>query len=959
MRTQANYLWIKRVTRITLFAALLGAQSIPLSAETKLPTIANLLTQLQHQLDDTATTRRRDSSTTVETYLEALKQQFAGLETLKQQQQAYFEQIETHILNHQLPTEVLQRHQEQVAQFQNDWETLAANLQALIQADSSQLRRRTATTLEQLQPQTLPQHAPADNLYIPQQPVRPPLQTPEALKQFLHTPIQVAATTLPAGLLRTRSTSPAQSELAASEIVQLTEDIKKLAQSLNHNPVEIYHWVYNHIQFVPTYGAIQGAQMTLQSQQGNAFDTTSLLIALLRAANIHARYVYGSVQIPIDKIMNWLGDLKSAEAAIQLLNQGGIPASALTQGGKIIAVTLEHVWAEAFVDFFPSRGAKHQQGDSWVPLDASFKQYQFSNGLALAQNVAFQAQNFIDEVIQNSRVDEVRGLLRRFDHQYIETSAQNYQTQLEQYIQQQGQTQAQAILGSQQILVHNPPVLAADLPYQIVARGDSFAELPESLQRRFQFSLYSTEANRVLDKPLFNFTASLAALAGKKITLLFKPASDTDQAVIQSFLPVPAPGTTIDLSQLPQTLPGYLVRLTAQLHVDDDIVHTTGSFMLGQLLSSRVGLTQASGEWYFVNNQPVAGALYAIGLNLQAISRPQLQQLQQQLATTQAALAAQQFDSISSEQLVADVLHAALLNYFVTADLQLKVLNRLTSAVAYRQPSVGSLSTYLQSNYQFGVPQEVKVIGFAVDMDILAQSLWTQNNQAESAKTFTQHLGAQMSAWQHRFLAAYLKTNETQQAVSAVKALVEAVKNRQLMFEVTSNNVNLALRRSDIDAVMAEEIRTAVAAGKQAILSQDNVQLDEWLGRGYVILTPKTGLGRYKISDSHKGSLLPWPTPQAVLLMTSVWLPPATIAAIDGTTLAQLASALLTQGNDFSNVLLEVAAPDWAQKTDFTTLKPFLTSWLMLEAIGTGLNSVILVNELTGFILSTYVSEQF
>jgi transglutaminase-like putative cysteine protease len=44
--------------------------------------------------------------------------------------------------------------------------------------------------------------------------------------------------------------------------------------------------------------------MTLWTRQGNDFDQASLLIALFRAANIPARYVYGTVEIPIEKAMN-------------------------------------------------------------------------------------------------------------------------------------------------------------------------------------------------------------------------------------------------------------------------------------------------------------------------------------------------------------------------------------------------------------------------------------------------------------------------------------------------------------------------------------------------------------------------------------------------------------------------------------------------------------------------------
>jgi transglutaminase-like putative cysteine protease len=164
----------------------------------------------------------------------------------------------------------------------------------------------------------------------------------------------------------TLSTTPTPDDLAPTEDVQLTDEIRALAASLGNNPVAIYNWVHDHIEFLPTYGSIQGSQMTLQNRRGNACDTASLLIALLRAAKLPARDAVGTVQIPIDKVMNWVGGVVHPEAALQVLGQGGIPNTALVQSGVIIAVKLEHVWVEAWVDFVPSRGAVHREGDTWV-----------------------------------------------------------------------------------------------------------------------------------------------------------------------------------------------------------------------------------------------------------------------------------------------------------------------------------------------------------------------------------------------------------------------------------------------------------------------------------------------------------------------------------------------------------------------------------------------------------------
>ena len=120
--------------------------------------------------------------------------------------------------------------------------------------------------------------------------------------------------------------------------------------------------------------------MTLATQRGIAFDIAALLIALLRASNIPARYAYGSIEVPAQKAQNWVGGVNTPGAAQDVLGQGGIPNAALTAGGRVVAIRMEHVWVEAFVDFEPSRGAKNITPDSWIALDASFKQYDHTAG---------------------------------------------------------------------------------------------------------------------------------------------------------------------------------------------------------------------------------------------------------------------------------------------------------------------------------------------------------------------------------------------------------------------------------------------------------------------------------------------------------------------------------------------------------------------------------------------------
>jgi len=132
--------------------------------------------------------------------------------------------------------------------------------------------------------------------------------------------------------------------------------------------------------------------------QCNDIDTASLLIALLRASNIPARYVYGTIQLPIQQVMNWVGGFTDPKSALEFMAQGGVPITGEVAGGQIVAAKIEHVWVDAYVNYFPSRGARNGPGNEWIPLDASYKQYTYTQGLDITSSVPFDAQSFIEHI---------------------------------------------------------------------------------------------------------------------------------------------------------------------------------------------------------------------------------------------------------------------------------------------------------------------------------------------------------------------------------------------------------------------------------------------------------------------------------------------------------------------------------------------------------------------------------
>ncbi|MCP4695363.1 MAG: hypothetical protein GY862_00740, partial [Gammaproteobacteria bacterium] len=270
------------------------------------------------------------------------------------------------------------------------------------------------------------------------------------------------------------------------------------------------------------------------------------------------------------------------------------------------------------------------------------------------------------------------------------------------------------VLGTQTIIPSNRTMLAGGLPYKVLARGNTYTELPPVARHKFQFKLYADESARIMNNPAFSFEESLPNLAGKRITLSFEPASDADRQIIESYLPAVPDGGGLDPASLPSSLPGYLIRLRAELKVDGETVASAGNFIMGQELSSTTGITRLAGGWHSAHNKPIAGEFYAFGLDLQGIGARQLEAVKERMESVKARLEARQFEGLTKDGIVGDMLYAAAIGYFAANDVNLHMLNRVGQVLAYRQPSFGTFSTNLEPVYSFGIPRQVKMSGIMV-----------------------------------------------------------------------------------------------------------------------------------------------------------------------------------------------------------------------------------------------------
>lgn len=818
--------------------------------------------------------------------LSAAKAEMDGLDREIRKQ---FAETEKRLKDAKMPAEILERHYRFVKRYDDNLAELKGNIERVEKAkDQRQAEVEIEKVRSHLEKVKAPsRHQPFDPNNLPHRQPKAIKREPRMKKEEFERDLKkdkhawksekrvvVASTGSVAGLLPS-------DDLAETIEVQFTPEIKAKALELGNNPVKIYEWVRNNIEFVPTWGSIQGAQMTMLTKQGNAFDTASLLIALLRAAGIHARYVTGTVELPVDKVMNWAGGFTSEQAALEFMASGGVPVKAGMSGGKITKALFEHVWVEAFIDYFPSRGAKHVRGqeDTWIKLDPSFKQYAYTNGIDIKSAVPFDAQGFLTQLQSTATIDESARYVTGVNSLLAQQTMQDYQAQVQNYIQQNHPNATVGdVLGKKEIVKQEFPYLLGTLPYRTAVKGAAFTDIPDNYRHKLSFnvkketvdlSVYDPDTPEPVDNSL-RITKSLAELAGKKITLSYSPATAQDETIINAYLPSPhADGTPIQPSELPSQLPAYLINVKPELRIDGHVVATGESIGLGGTNIFTMTFSDPSYGANQVVNFIDAGVFQAIGVNLGEISPDQLAALKSKIDATMAKMQNQDFTNITKEDILGDLLYTTALAYHDQLSASNFIAARVIGVKAVTLPSETIFATKFKVALLWGIPRFVGPGGLSMDADHLMQIVKPKDGNEETVKDYMMQSGMTSSTLEHSVPEQLFSTTEgAAEGISAVKALQIANDKGIPIYKVNQANISSVFPLLEVDTQVKEDIQNAVNAGKEVTVSKTNISFNGWTGCGYIVINPDTGGGAYMLSGGTNGAVLL----AALMLLTAIAL---------------------------------------------------------------------------------------
>ncbi|BBB60564.1 hypothetical protein UNDKW_2291 [Undibacterium sp. KW1] len=617
---------------------------------------------------------------------------------------------------------------------------------------------------------------------------------------------------------------PTAQDIAETEDVQLTPAIKAQAAALNNNPVQIYNWVRNNISFIPSYGSIQGSELTLQNKRGNAFDTASLLIALYRSAGIPARYVYGTIDVPADKVMNWVGGVTKIEAAQSLLGQGGIPNTGLINGGTIAAIRMEHVWVEAFVDYSPSRGAINKNPSTWVPMDASFKQYEFTPQVDLLKTVKFDPVAFKQTFQKTAVVDANGSRFSGGDSSAIANEIEEFQSKVTAWRQSVGDVEAlDKLQGKKTIRSISSPILYGALPYKIVVQASEFQNLPANLRWGITLEYFAGE-NDGLQSAVFSKSISLPQLGNKKLGLTFDAATNADAALLQSLR-----------AENAASLPAYLVSGIPKLTLDGASIASGQAVQFGTRQTVVLTMTDPIGaHGQAINYEITTGDETVFAINSSGVSQAMLDDRLAKFASNNAS----------------ENLQTVSLMFWYLHDTNDQIIAATQKVTAFRLPSVGAFGSPLTTSYFFGIPRSAAYKGRYADVKRVLIAATT--NDGKVPVSFMAQSGLQGSDFEGLAFDATFN-RPVGSGGSATRLINRARESGLAILRITSNN-QADLQALAIPAEVKADIQNAIATGKEAIVPE-GVMSGSWHGIGYILTDPTTGAGAYMINGGYNGGV--------------------------------------------------------------------------------------------------------
>jgi hypothetical protein len=506
-----------------------------------------------------------------------------------------------------------------------------------------------------------------------------------------------------------------------------------------------------------------------------------------------------------------------------------------------------------FSDFYPSYGATNRSADAWVPLDASYKQYQELPGLDVVTIAGINPTQLAQSFAASGTINEQEGWVQNLNPAILQNAQTQAQTALQQHIQNNlPNATVGDVIGGRKIVEVNKEILNTNLPNRPIVIGARYATLPEALQHKMTFA-FGLDSIR---EPINPVTFPWAKLNNHKVTLSFKPATPADEQTLASFLPE---GEITDPSQLPSSIPSYLITVIPEIAVDGQVVAQGYGMRLGEDLEFYYEVFRVGPGAHTYTYKVPAGSYLGVAVAGGSVSADALQSLRARLQNTQSILQsgnATNISAITRENIQGDMFHAGTLSYFGEY-IALSAVASIRQNARHNLPQGYGTFGY-EPNVQtfFGFPRAIHGGGVAVNVR-LSYVILPRDGDMSRFRDLNLQTGLLSSALEDGVPEQMFSSpQQPAQGVSAVAALRLAAQQGQRVYHITPQNQTQVLPNLRLDGLAMTEISQALATGKEVITHTDRISVPGFTGEGYILFDPIGGAGAYKITGGSNGGFL-------------------------------------------------------------------------------------------------------
>lgn len=328
----------------------------------------------------------------------------------------------------------------------------------------------------------------------------------------------------------------------AAPAAPIPASVAELARALKYDPVLIYEFVHNNIEYLPVWGLLKGSEGAITDGVGTSFDIAQLTADLINADPGHvatATLVRGTISIPATTAASWLS--LNGMNVCPLANtfaSGGIPTTYSVSGypdcrGATATVTIGHVWVKVAI------------GGIAYEIDPGFKAHtQVAPSVDLPTVTGYNRTAFLTAACTscNTNPNVVTTLNRSSILNPSNThSYPKYARNLLSYLQANNIHDLSKVIGGYKTVPVYPTSLPAALPYTVASRiADPF-----TIDGTWKAAL------------LVNFNGisqlfSSDAIYGKRLSITFNsgnfPQLNLDGTIVQTGTSTVTPGASASVN---------------------------------------------------------------------------------------------------------------------------------------------------------------------------------------------------------------------------------------------------------------------------------------------------------------------------------------------------------------------------------------------------------------------------